>query len=161
MAGWLAGRMDGWMDWMDAWIEGWLAGWLAADGCLARVPRRHMSIGDSLGAPSTPSDAVHTCGWAGGHVCSQMAMHSIFGVCSAAQKCTLSVEALNFDEATCGSTKYNKTSDGEKLGVDQKCQYKCKLGYYYSTEDPETQCKVNPDTTSAEGIWDPAGCEGA
>ena len=110
------------------------------------------------------SDVVHMRGQADRHLCSQMVMHSIFAVCSAAQQCTLSVEALNFDEATCtvggNSTTYTKTSAFGKLDVDQKCQYECKLGYYYKTKDPETQCKVNPDRTSAEGIWDPARCEG-
>ena len=135
-------------------------------GRAGRLPRRrHMSIGDSRGTPSTPRDAVYTCGQAGRHLCSQMVMHSIFAVCSAAQKCTLSVEALNFKEATCtvegNSTTYNNTSAFGKLGVDQKCQYECKLGYYYNTSEPETQCKINPDKTSAEGIWHPARCEGA
>ena len=101
--------------------------------------------------------------WTGGHLCSQMVMHSIVAVCSAAQKCTLSVEALKFDEATCtvdgNSTTYNNTSAFGKLGVDQKCQYECKLGYW--TDKSEAQCKHNPDKTSAEGIWHPARCEGA
>ena len=86
-------------------------------------------------------------------------------VCSAAQKCTLSVEDLYFDNATCAvggkSTTYTKTSADGKLGVGQKCQYECKLGYYYSTAKPEMQCKVDPNKTSAEGIWDPPRCEGA
>ena len=146
---------------MHGLMAGWLAGWLAADGCLARVPRRrHMSIGDSLGTPSTPSDAVYTCGRAGRHFCSQMVMHSIFAVCSAAQKCTLSVENLNFDEATCGSDTYTKTSGDEKLDVGQKCKYVCKTGYH-STKEAEMQCKVNSVKTSAEGKWDPPRCEGA
>ena len=93
-----------------------------------------------------------------------MVTHSIFGACSAAQKCTLSVEDLNFDEATCTvggkSTTYTKTSADGKLGVGQKCQYVCKTGYY-STEKAEMQCKVNTNTTSPEGKWDPPRCEGA
>ena len=92
-----------------------------------------------------------------------MVMHSIVAVCSAAQTCTLSVEDLKLDKATCtvdgNSTTYTNTSAFGKLGVGQKCQYECKLGYY--NEDPEMQCKINPDKTSAEGIWHPARCEGA
>ena len=82
-------------------------------------------------------------------------------VCFAAQECTLSVQKLNFDSATCSSAKYTKTSADAKLGVGQKCQYVCKTGYYYSTKEAEMQCKATADKTKAEGKWDPAGCEGA
>ena len=103
---------------------------------------------------------------AGRHLCSQMVMHSIVAVCSAAQTCTLSVEDLKLDKATCTvdekSTTYDNTGGDGKLGVGQKCQYECKLGYYYNKNgDPEMQCKINPDKTSPEGKWDPAGCAGA
>ena len=138
-------------------VGGWLGGWI---GCHAVT----MSIGDSLVTRSMPSDAVHTCGRAGRGLCSQMVMHSIVRkyvcVCSAVQECTLSVQKLNFDSATCSSAKYTKTSADAKLGVGQKCQYVCKTGYH-STKEAEMQCKVNSVKTSAEGKWDPPRCEGA
>ena len=79
-------------------------------------------------------------------------------VCSAAQTCTLSVENLKFDSATCGVTKYIKTSADAKLGVGQKCNYVCATGA--SSKETEMQCKAEADKTKAEGTWD-AGCAGA
>ena len=73
-------------------------------GRVARVPGSHMSLGDSLGTGSMRSDAVHTCGRSGRDLCSQMAMHSAFGVCSAANTTTTSTTAAPVTNTTKAAT---------------------------------------------------------
>ena len=100
--------------------------------------------------------------WAGRHLCSQMAMHSIFCVFSAAQKCTGSSQDLNLDDIlACSVAVDGVKSSGASVSI--QCQFTtCKTGYYSSTPAKASRtCKANTDKTKAEGEWDPPGCAGA